>query len=66
VCNGFKPPVDPKNPTMEEIRIIHLKGQATSVLLSALDGDEYNRVISRMLPSKFRILCILHMKGLTK
>jgi hypothetical protein len=30
---------------MEEMRIIHLNGQATSVLLSALDGDEYNRVI---------------------
>jgi hypothetical protein len=45
VCNGFEPPVDPKNPTMEEMRIIHLNGQATSVLLSALDGDEYNRVI---------------------
>ena len=27
------------------MRIIHLNGQATSVLLSALDGDEYNRVI---------------------
>ena len=44
VCNGFEPPVDPKNPTLEEMRIIHLNGQATSVL-SALDGDEYNRVI---------------------
>ena len=30
---------------MEEMRIIYLNGQATSVLLSALDGDEYNRVI---------------------
>ena len=30
---------------MEEMRIIHLKDQATSVLLSDLDGDEYNRVI---------------------
>ena len=45
MCNGFEPLVDPKNPTMEEMRIIHLNGQATSVLLSALDGDEYNRVI---------------------
>ena len=45
VCNRFEPPVDPKNPTMEEMRIIHLNGQVTSVLLSALDGDEYNRVI---------------------
>ena len=45
LCNGFEPPVDPENPTLEEMRIIHLNGQATSVLLSALDGDEYNRVI---------------------
>jgi hypothetical protein len=45
VCNGFDPPVDPENPTMEEIRIIHLNSQATSVLLRAMDGDEYNRVI---------------------
>ena len=45
VCNGFEPPVDPKNPTIDEMRIIHLNGQATSVLLNALDGDEYNRVI---------------------
>ena len=45
VCNGFEPLVDPKNPTLEEMRIIHLNGQATNVFLSALDGDEYNRVI---------------------
>jgi hypothetical protein len=45
VCNGFNPLVDPKNTTMEEMRIIHLNSQATIVLLSALDGDEYNRVI---------------------
>ena len=38
VCNRFKPLVDPKNPTLEEMRIIHLNGQVTSVLLSALDG----------------------------
>jgi hypothetical protein len=31
---------------MEEMRIIHLNSQAISMLLSALDGDEYNRVIS--------------------
>ena len=46
VCNRFEPLIDPKNPTLEEIRIIHLNSQATSVLLSALDGDEYNRVIA--------------------
>jgi hypothetical protein len=45
VCNGFEPLVDPKNSTMEEMRIIHLNSQATSVPLSAFDGDEYNRVI---------------------
>ena len=45
ICNGFEPLIDPKNPIMEEIRIIHLNGQATSVLHSSLDGDEYNRVI---------------------
>ena len=27
------------------MRIIHLNGQGTSVLLSALDGDEYTRVV---------------------
>ena len=27
------------------MRIIHLNGEAISVLLSALDGDEYNKVI---------------------
>ena len=30
---------------MDEMRIIHLNGQATSVLFSAFDDDEYNRVI---------------------
>ncbi|XP_066320605.1 uncharacterized protein [Miscanthus floridulus] len=44
-CNRFEPPVDPKNPTLDEMRIIHLNDQATSMFLSALDGDEYNRVI---------------------
>ena len=51
---------------MEEMRIIHLNGQATSVLLSALDGDEYNRVIGVDVAKKFGILCILHVKELTK
>jgi hypothetical protein len=45
VCNIFEPPVDSKNPTLDKMRIIHLNDQATNVLLSALDGDEYNRVI---------------------
>ena len=45
VCNGVEPLVDPENPTRAEICNIHLNGQARSVLLSALDGDEYNRVM---------------------
>jgi flagellar biosynthesis GTPase FlhF len=64
VFNGFEPLVDPKNPTMEEMRIIHLNGQATSVILSALDGDEYNRVIGVDVAKQ--IWDTLHMKGLTK
>ena len=57
VCNGFEPPVDPKNPTLEEMRIIYLNGQATSVLLSALDGDEYNRVIGVDVAKQIWTLC---------
>jgi hypothetical protein len=45
VCNGFEPLVDPKNPTMEEMRIIHLNSQATNVLLSALDGEDVAKQI---------------------
>jgi hypothetical protein len=45
VHNGVELPVDPKNPTPTEICNIHLNGHATSVFLSALDGDEYNRVM---------------------
>ena len=39
VHDGVEPPVDPKNPTPTEVCNIHLNGQATSVLISALDGD---------------------------
>ena len=45
VHDGVEPPVDPKNPTPTEVCNIHVNNQATSVLLSALDGDEYNRVM---------------------
>ena len=45
VHDVVEPPVDPKNPTPIELGIIHLNGQALSVLLSSLDGDEYNRVM---------------------
>ena len=66
VYNGFEPPVDPKNPTIDEIRIIHLNGQATSVLLSALDGDEYNRVISVDVAKQIRDTLHLAHEGVDK
>jgi hypothetical protein len=65
VCNGFDPPVDPKNPTPTELGIIHLNGEATSVLFSSMDGDENNRVMVLMLPSKYGTLCTMRMKELT-
>jgi len=37
VVNGLQPPKDPQAPTHEELAAIHLNGQATSILLSALD-----------------------------
>jgi hypothetical protein len=46
VCSGFEGPEDPEAPTNEELATVHLNGQATSVLLSALDGNEYNRVMN--------------------
>jgi hypothetical protein len=46
VCSGFQPSEDPKEPTNEELAAVHLNSQATSILLSALDGNEYNRVMN--------------------
>jgi len=46
VVNGLQPPKDPEAPTNEELAAVHLNGQATSILLSALDGNEYNRVMN--------------------
>ena len=46
VCSGFQAPENPKEPTNEELAAVHLNGQATSILLSALDGNEYNRVMN--------------------
>jgi len=46
VCSGFQAPENPKEPTSEELAVVHLNGQATSILLSALDGNEYNRVMN--------------------
>jgi hypothetical protein len=46
VVNGFQPPEDPEEPTNEELAAVHLNGQATSILLSVLDGNEYNRVMN--------------------
>ncbi|XP_066374073.1 DEK domain-containing chromatin-associated protein 4-like [Miscanthus floridulus] len=45
VHDGFEPPVNPTSPTPTVLRCIQLNAQATSVLLSALDGDEYNKVM---------------------
>jgi hypothetical protein len=46
VVNGFQPSEDPEEPTNEELATVHLNGQATSILLSALDENEYNRVMN--------------------
>jgi len=46
VCSGFQPPVNPMAPTNEELAAVHINGQATSILLSALEGNEYNRVMN--------------------
>jgi hypothetical protein len=46
VCSGFEPPEDPEEPTNEELTAVHLNGQATSLFVSALDGNEYNRVMN--------------------
>ena len=46
LCSGFQAPKNPKEPTNEELATVHLNGQATSILLSALDGNEYNRVMN--------------------
>jgi hypothetical protein len=46
VCSEFEPPKDPEEPTNEELTPVHLNGQATSILFSALDGNEYNRVMN--------------------
>jgi hypothetical protein len=46
VCSEFEPPEDPEEPTNKELIAVHLNGQAISILLSALDGNEYNRVMN--------------------
>jgi hypothetical protein len=46
VVNGLQPPKDPEVPTNEELPDVHLNGQATSILLSSLDGNEYNQVMN--------------------
>ena len=42
---GVNEPMDPSKPTPHEYCQIHLNAQATSVLLSALSGDKYNKVM---------------------
>jgi len=46
VCSGLQPPEDPKSLTNDELAVVHLNGQATRILLSALDGNEYNQVMN--------------------
>ena len=46
VVNGLQPLEDPEVPTNEELAAVHLNGQATSIFLSALDRNEYNRVMN--------------------
>jgi hypothetical protein len=59
VCSGFEPPEKPKEPTNEEVTAIHHNGQATSIRLSALDGNEYNRVMNEDVAK--RIWDTLHL-----
>ncbi|XP_025822376.1 uncharacterized protein LOC112898224 [Panicum hallii] len=42
---GFDDPEDPNNLTPRDIRSIHRNAQATSVVLSSLSAEEYNKVI---------------------
>ena len=46
VVNELQPPEDPEAPTNKELAAVHLNGQAPSILLSVLDGNEYNRVMN--------------------
>jgi hypothetical protein len=46
VCSGFEPLEDPEELTNEELVVVQLNGQAMSIILSALDGNEYNRVMN--------------------
>jgi len=46
MCSRFQAPKNPEEPTNEELAAVYLNGQATSILLSALDGNEYNRVMN--------------------
>ncbi|XP_066351155.1 uncharacterized protein [Miscanthus floridulus] len=45
VKNGVKEHKDPSSATLREYCHIHLNAQATSVLLSDLSAEEYNKVI---------------------
>ena len=46
VCSRFQLPENPEEPTNEELAVVHLNRQATSIFLSALDENEYNRVMN--------------------
>jgi hypothetical protein len=59
VCSGFEPPENPEEPTNEKVTAVHLNGQATRILLSALDENEYNRVMNEDVAK--RIWDTLHL-----
>jgi hypothetical protein len=50
VCSGFHLLENSEEPTNEELVAIHLNGQAIIILLSALAGNEYNRVMNVDVP----------------
>ena len=66
VCVGFKDPVDPKNPTPREIRMIHCNAQATSALLSSLRPEEYNKVIGLEIAKEIWDTLHLAHEGVSK
>ena len=46
VEKGVQRPQDPQDPTNEEFLAAQFNSQATSILLSVLDGNEYNHVMN--------------------
>jgi hypothetical protein len=66
VCDGFQEPADPENPTNEEMIAVHFNNQATSILLSALNGNEYNRVMNVNVAKQIWDTLVLAHEGVDK